>query len=257
MRTIILAGGRGTRLSEETHLVPKPMVKVGGKPILWHIMQIYAVQGHTEFTLALGYLGDVVRDYVRNLPYLYRDLTVDLENGSINYFENSTMEHLKITTLDTGLDTQTGGRIYASIKSFSDDLFMITYGDGVGNVNINKLIDFHNRSGKLLTVTAVRPPSRFGNLTIDSNQIVSRFGEKTQTDAGWINGGFFVADRRIIKYFESSEEVFEQEVLGRITKDRQLAAYEHDGFWQPMDTIRERDYLNDLAEGGVHPWLSV
>lgn len=257
MRTIILAGGRGTRLSEETHLVPKPMVKVGGKPILWHIMQIYAVQGHSEFTLALGYLGDVIRDYVRNLPYLYRDLTVDLDNGSIKYFENNTLGHLKITTLDTGLDTPTGGRVSAAIKSFGDDLFMITYGDGVGNVNINSLINFHNRSRKLLTVTAVRPPSRFGNLTIDENQIVSRFGEKTQTDAGWINGGFFVADRRILKYFESSEEIFEQEVLGRITKDRQLAAYEHHGFWQPMDTIRERDYLNDLAEGDTHPWLSI
>jgi glucose-1-phosphate cytidylyltransferase len=256
MKTIILAGGRGTRLSEETQLIPKPMVKIGGKPILWHIMQIYAIQGHSEFTLALGYLGDVIRDYVRNLPYMYRDLTANLETEDLVYTKNKTTKNLKISTLETGLDTQTGGRISACIESFSDEHFMITYGDGVGNVNINNLIDFHRSSGKLVTVTAVRPPSRFGNLTIDINKTVSRFGEKTQTDAGWINGGFFVADRKILKYFNSKEEIFEQEVLGRITRDKQLAAYEHSGFWQPMDTIRERDYLNELALAEKQPWLS-
>jgi glucose-1-phosphate cytidylyltransferase len=256
MRTVILAGGRGTRLSEETSVVPKPMVKIGGKPILWHIMQIYAIQGHTEFTLALGYLGDVVRDYVRNLPFLYRDLTVELSDGRIDFKQNAKQKQLTITTLETGLDTQTGGRVLRAIESFSDDLFLLTYGDGVGNVNLEKLLDFHKKSNKLLTVTAVRPPSRFGSLTIDENNNVSHFGEKIQTDAGWINGGFFVADRRILKYFENESDIFEQEVMNRITSENQLAAYQHNGFWQPMDTLRERDHLDKLALKKTPDWLN-
>jgi glucose-1-phosphate cytidylyltransferase len=256
MRTVILAGGRGTRLSEETSVVPKPMVKIGGKPILWHIMQIYAIQGHTEFTLALGYLGDVVRDYVRNLPFLYRDLTVELSDGRIDFKQSTKQKQLTITTLETGLDTQTGGRVLRAIESFNDDLFLLTYGDGVGNVNLEKLLDFHKKSNKLLTVTAVRPPSRFGSLTIDENDNVSHFGEKIQTDAGWINGGFFVADRRIQKYFENESDIFEQEVMNRITSENQLAAYQHNGFWQPMDTLRERDYLDKLALKKTPDWLN-
>lgn len=255
MRTVILAGGRGTRLSEETSLVPKPMVKISGKPILWHIMQIYAAQGHSEFTLALGYLGDVIRDYVRNLPFLYSDLTVDLAQGNVNFKRNHANLPLIISTLETGLDTQTGGRVFRALESFDDEIFMITYGDGLGNVDVNELINFHIESKKLLTVTAVRPPARFGNLNFDDDKNVSRFGEKVQTDAGWINGGFFVANRKIMKYFDSDSDIFEQEVMNRITQDGQLSAFQHHGFWQPMDTIRERDQLDKLASQDNPPWL--
>ncbi len=257
MRTVILAGGRGTRLSEETSLVPKPMVKIGGKPILWHVMQIYSSQGHSEFTVALGYLGDVIREYVRDLPFLYNDLTVDLRDGSLDFKPNISQNLMTVTTLETGLETQTGGRIFKAIQSFKDDLFMLTYGDGVGNVDLNNLLEFHRKSNKLLTVTAVRPPARFGSLTLDVNNNVTHFGEKVQTDSGWINGGFFVVDRRILKYFQNESEIFEKEIMNRITRDRQLAAYQHHGFWQPMDTLRERDYLDGLAMENTPPWLSL
>ena len=257
MKTIILAGGRGTRLSEETNIIPKPMVQIGGQPIIWHIMQIYAKQGHQDFLLALGYLGDVIRDYVRNLPFAHSDLSVSTKTGKVELVSENFTQHLNVKTFETGLNTQTGGRILKVMESESDDVFMLTYGDGLGNVNIEKLLNFHSSHKKLVTVTAVHPPARFGNLELGSDFTVRNFAEKSQTAEGWINGGFFVIQREALKYFEGDHEIFEREVLNRVTQDGQLMAYTHNGFWQPMDTLREKEILSELASPGDQaPWFN-
>jgi glucose-1-phosphate cytidylyltransferase len=231
MRVIILAGGLGTRISEETETKPKPMVLVGGKPILWHIMSVYASQGITKFTIATGYKGEVIHDWIKSLysPWV-------------------------IEAIDTGLNTQTGGRIKKCIEKSSDSVFLATYGDGLANVNMSKLIQSHKESGKFATLTAVRPPARFGYLHFDGDQ-VTHFGEKNQSDEGWINGGYFVLERKIIDYIHDYAEPFEVGALPRLVADNHLHAYKHAGFWQPMDTLREKNELDKLALTEHPPWF--
>jgi glucose-1-phosphate cytidylyltransferase len=231
VKVIILAGGFGTRISEETENKPKPMVLLDKKPIIWHVMNIYAAQGFTDFLIATGYRGEVIRDWVSDLSTPW-----------------------KVEALDTGLETQTAGRVRQAFEYIDDDMCLLTYGDGVGNVNIRELLEFHTHHGRLATVTAVRPPARFGVIQ-SSNGVVTEFGEKNQADAGWINGGFFVLQDGVLDKIESDSEPFEAEVLPRLVQDKQLMSFHHNGFWQPMDTLREKNELSALAKTGAPPWI--
>jgi len=231
MKAIILAGGLGTRISEETSDKPKPMVEISGKPMLWHIMSIFAKQGVTEFVIAAGYRAEVISNWVATVK-----------------------EPWKIQSLDTGLNTQTGGRILECMKTLPGERVLATYGDGLGNVNISTLLDFHDHQGKLATVTAVRPPARFGVLE-SQNGLVTRFGEKNQADSGWINGGFFVLEPEVAKYIHSLDEPFESGAMPRLVEEKQLVSYHHNGFWQPMDTLREKHDLEKLALLNPPSWL--
>ena len=254
MKTIILAGGLGTRISEETSDKPKPMVNIDSKPILWHLMGIYASQGFREFILALGYKGEVIRRWLLDLHELSENMTVDLTNGHVrNWSENKEIDWL-IHAVETGLNTQTAGRIKRSMECFPNETMMATYGDGLGNVNLKDLIDFHKSHKKLVTVTAVRPPARFGHMELDGNKVL-HFGEKNQSDAGWINGGFFVIEPSILKYINSDSEAFEKDVLPKLAKDNELMAFYHEGFWQPMDTLSEKKFLESQAKMSPPPWL--
>ena len=256
-KVVILAGGFGSRLSEETVLRPKPMVEVGGLPILLHIMRIYSHFGLKEFHIALGYKGDFVKDYFINYSNRLSDFTVSLKSGEINYLSNSKIEDWKVTLLDTGSESMTGGRLGRFRNMFAKgDKILCTYGDGVANVDIKKLIDFHNSHGKIATVTAVRPSARFGNLIIDENSEIKEFVEKPQVGEGWINGGFFVFNTEIFNYINGDECILEREPLERLAKEGQLVAYKHDGFWQCMDTVRDRDYLNSFSEQDILPWMN-
>ena len=231
MKAIILAGGLGTRISEETSDKPKPMVEISGKPMLWHIMSIFAKQGVTEFVIATGYRAEVISNWVETVR-----------------------EPWKIQSLDTGLNTQTGGRILECMKTLPGERVIATYGDGLGNVNISNLLDFHDRQGKLATVTAVRPPARFGVLE-SQNGLVTRFGEKNQADSGWINGGFFVLEPEVAEYIHALDEPFESGAMPRLVEEKQLVSYHHNGFWQPMDTLREKHDLEKLAVRNPPSWL--
>ena len=231
MKAIILAGGLGTRISEETSDKPKPMVDISGKPMLWHIMSIFARQGVTEFVIATGYKSEVIESWIKTVK-----------------------EPWKIQALDTGLNTQTGGRIRECMNSLKGERVFATYGDGLGNVNLTKLIDFHEHQGKLATVTAVRPPARFGVLESE-NGLVMRFGEKNQADSGWINGGYFVFNSEIFDYLIDDNSVLEEFPLQKLTTEGQLMAFRHDGFWQCMDTLRDKEFLDELCEQGNTPWL--
>jgi len=231
MKVILLAGGLGTRISEETANKPKPMVLINDKPIIWHLMNIYALQGYTQFVIAGGYRVDVIQDWTRNL-----DTTWDIE------------------VLDTGLETQTGGRIKACMSYIGNEKVFATYGDGLGSVNLRKLIEFHDSHGKQATLTSVRPPARFGVLESE-NGLVTHFGEKSQTDSGWINGGFFVLEPTVSEYVGGSHEPFETGAIPRLVKEKELMAFHHHGFWQPMDTLRERIELSELAQKKIPPWL--
>ena len=253
MKTIILAGGVGTRLSEETILKPKPMVEIGERPILWHIMNIYAHHGFNEFIVALGYKGEMIKKYFLDFHAFRSDLTIDLSKGETIHH---TIEPLPwiLHLVDTGQHTHTGGRIRRVRDWIGDDsIFMATYGDGVGDVDIAALVAFHKSHGKLATVTAVRPPARFGGLELDGPR-VARFAEKPQTGEGWINGGFFVLDRKVFDYIDGDEVPWETLPMERLTREDQLMAYRHEGFWQPMDTIREKNLLEDLWQSGHAPW---
>jgi glucose-1-phosphate cytidylyltransferase len=232
LKVVILAGGLGTRISEETVDKPKPMVEIAGKPMLWHIMSIFSGQGFDEFVIAAGYKFEVIEKWVQALK-----------------------ESWSVTALNTGLETQTGGRILQCLKQFSGERVFVTYGDGLGNVNLSALLDFHEHQGKIATVTAVRPPARFGVLE-SQNGVVTQFGEKNQADSGWINGGFFVLEPETINYVQDMREPFETGALPRLVNEKQLAAYHHDGFWQPMDTLREKNVLSKLALEDTPPWLS-
>jgi len=253
MKVVILAGGFGTRLQEETTVKPKPMVEIGGQPILWHIMDIYAAFGYKEFIVALGHKGEVIKNYFLNYYYLRNSLTVQLGNGQVEVHSSGRSEDWSIHLIDTGLNTQTGGRIKRLASWIADETFMMTYGDGVANVNIRELVAFHRRQGKLATVTAVRPAARFGGVSF-SGDLVARFVEKPQIGEGWINGGFFVLEPKVLDYIEGDETYFERQPLERLAEDGQLVAYRHEDFWQCMDTLRDVRLLESLWQDGHVPW---
>jgi glucose-1-phosphate cytidylyltransferase len=253
MKVIILAGGFGSRLSEETILRPKPMVEIGGKPILWHVMNIYAAHGFSEFIIALGYKAEVVKEYFLNFYALNNDITIDLATGRTTVHDGKQPDW-KIHLVDTGADTQTGGRIKRLGRWLGkDEEFMLTYGDGVASVDIKALLSFHRSHGKLATVTTVRPPARFGSVVCEGDRVTA-FTEKPQTIDGRINGGFFILNRRVMDYIEGDKTIWEREPLERLARDGQLMSYRHDGFWQPMDTLREKQLLEKLWESGEAPW---
>ncbi len=252
MKVAILAGGLGTRLSEETTIKPKPMVEVGGRPILWHIMKIFATFGFKEFVVALGYKGEIIKDYFLNYHYHARNLSINLKTGDITAHGLESDDWI-VHLLETGYETQTGGRVKQVAEFIGNEPFMLTYGDGVSNVNIASLLEFHRRHGKLATLTAVRPPARFGQLIIEGNR-VTRFEEKPQIGEGWINGGFFVLQPEIKNYIDGNSTYWEREPLEQLSRQGELAAYLHDDFWQCMDTLRDVHYLENLWQESKAPW---
>lgn len=252
MKVVILAGGLGTRLAEETEVKPKPMLEIGEYPILWHIMKTYAHYGFNEFFIALGYKGSVIKRYFLDYHSLQRNMTIDLADGGTS-FHDSEPEDWKVHLIDTGQESMTGGRVKRLEKHLQDGTFMLTYGDGVCDVDIAGLLEFHKFHGKLATVTAVRPPARFGELIIQDDQ-TARFSEKPQTHEGWINGGFIVFEPEILNYLKGDESVLEIDVLERLANEDQLAAYRHNGFWQCMDTLRDRRQLEKAWQDGNPPW---
>lgn len=254
MKIVILCGGLGTRLSEETVVKPKPMVDIGGLPILWHVMKIYSAQGFSDFILALGYKGQVIKDYFLNYHPLNSDVTVDLATGKVN-FHQSDSEDWAVRMIDTGPDTMTGGRLLRLQHYLKNEgIFMLTYGDGVANVDLQALLKFHRSHGKLATVTAVRPPARFGEILFDGDR-VAEFKEKPQAGGGWINGGFFIFEPGVFQYLEDDDQtILEKAPLERLAKDKQLMAYRHSGFWHCMDTVRDRNNLDSLWQNDRAPW---
>ncbi len=249
---IILAGGLGTRLQEETTLKPKPMVEIGGRPILWHIMGIYAAYGYKEFVVALGYKGEVIKSYFLNYYALRNSFSIHLDSGQTEVHDGER-EDWMVHLIDTGLQTDTGGRIKRLAPWVHSETFMMTYGDGVASVNIRDLVAFHRAHGKLATVTAVRPPARFGGLSFDGD-LVQQFTEKPQIGEGWINGGFFVMEPGVLDYLDGDKTVFEREPLERLAESGQLVAYRHTGFWQCMDTLRDVRLLESLWQRDSAPW---
>ncbi len=252
MNVVILAGGLGSRLAEETELKPKPMVEIGERPILWHIMKIYAAYGYNEFIIALGYKGEVIKSYFLNYYYLRNGLTINLIDAHLGVHDG-VREEWVVHLVDTGLRTQTGGRVKRLASWIGTETFMMTYGDGVANIDIKELAAFHKRHGKLATVTAVRPPARFGGLSFDGD-VVTAFVEKPQIGEGWINGGFFVLEPGVLDYVDSDETIFEREPLERLARDGQLMAYRHYGFWQCMDALRDVRLLEGMLQSGQAPW---
>ena len=254
MKTIILAGGLGTRISEETTLKPKPMVEIGGMPILWHIMKIYAAHSYDDFAIALGYKGDVIKEFFLNYKLHKSDMIVNLRSGDIK-FENDFSEDWTVGLHETGLNSMTGGRLFNLKKLFKPgDTFMVTYGDGVSDIDIDKLVSFHKSHGKIATLTAVRPSARFGSIAMEEDGRIIEFKEKPQAGEGWINGGYFVFDYQIFDYLKDETSILEREPLENLAKDNQLLAYKHHGFWHCMDTIRDRDNLNEIWSKENTPW---
>jgi glucose-1-phosphate cytidylyltransferase len=252
MKVAILAGGLGTRLAEETETIPKPMVEIGGRPILWHIMQCYAHYGFNEFFIALGYKGEIIKRFFLDYHALNGSIGIDLSSGKLNVYQRES-EEWKVNLIDTGASTNTGGRVKRLQRWLGDEVFMLTYGDGVCDVNLANLLDFHRAHGRIATVTAVRPPARFGGLVFDGD-FVSQFTEKPQIGEGWINGGFLVFEPRLFDYLEGDDCSLEANVLERLAADRQLVAYRHDRFWQCMDTLRDKRLLQSLWQEGRAPW---
>lgn len=253
MKVVILAGGFGTRLSEETQFRPKPMVEIGGKPILWHIMKIYAAHGFCDFVICLGYKGAVIKDYFLNYHYLHSDITVEPAHGRVTCHQEE-VEDWRVTLVDTGLETQTGGRLLRAARYLDNQPFMMTYGDGVADVDIGKLVAFHRQSGLAATVTAGHAPGRFGALLLGDNNRVAQFREKVVSEGAWVNAGFFVLEPKVLSYIAGDHEPFEFNPLSALARDQQLAAYRHDGFWQPMDTLREKNQLEALWQSEKPPW---
>ena len=255
MKVLILAGGIGSRLSEETTLKPKPMVEIGGKPILWHILKIYSYYGFNEFIILLGYKGYMIKEYFTNYFRHLSDLTVNLENNSIHY-HNSKAEPWKVTLIDTGMNTLTGGRVKRAERYVGRETFMLTYGDGVADINILELVDFHKKHGKAITMTSIQPEGRFGALNINLDNRVEKFKEKPKGDGSWINGGFFVCEPIVFDYIqEDDKSIFERAPLENLAIDGELYTYKHNGFWKPMDTLRDRDQLEELIDKGIAPWV--
>ena len=254
MKVLILAGGLGYRLSEETNLKPKPMVEIGGYPILWHIMKIYSHYGFNDFVILTGYKSHIIKDFFVNYYQRYSDITVDMTDNSV-IVHKTRQEPWKVTMLYTGQNTMTGGRIKKATKYINNEPFLLTYGDGVSDVNIQELIEAHKQSGKLITMTAVKPTGRFGALVIDDNNTITSFMEKPKGDGAWINGGFFVCQPEVMNYIaEGSNIIFEREPLEKLAAEGQLHAYKHEGFWQPMDTLRDKIHLTELWEDQKAPW---
>ena len=252
MKIVILAGGLGTRLAEETEVKPKPMVEIGGYPILWHVMKIYASQGFTDFFVALGYKGEYIKRFFLDYYTLKGNMSIDLATGEIETKDRES-ENWKVNLIETGANSMTGGRIKRIETHLKDATFMVTYGDGVGDIDIKKLLEFHKSHGKLATVTAVRPPARYGELLFNEDDTVN-FSEKPQTGEGWINGGFLVFEPKVLDYLTGDSSVMEKDALENLAKEGELVAYKHYGFWQCMDTIRDKNYLESVWQKGDAPW---
>ena len=254
MKVVILAGGYGTRIAEETEIKPKPMVQIGGKPILWHIMKIYSHYGLNEFVILLGYKGYYIKEYFANYFLHQSDITIDLQNNEMQVHNNHS-EPWKVTLVDTGLDAMTGSRIKKAARYYEDETFLLTYGDGVANVDITRTIDFHRRHGKAMTMTAVQPEARFGNLDIGDDERIRTFTEKPRSEGGWINGGFFVCEPRVLDYLNEDDGCFlEKAPLQKLAADGELVAYRHHDFWQCMDTLRDNQRLNQMWKEQQAPW---
>ena len=253
MKVAILAGGVGSRIQEETEVKPKPMVEIGGRPMLWHIMKIYAHQGFNDFVVALGYKGDYVKRYMVDYASLEGDLTVGMRDGRVQMHGNGNRDDWQVALVDTGQTTNKGGRIKRLAPYLDGETFMMTWGDGVADIDLQELLAFHRSHGKLATLTAVRPPARFGHIELDGD-VVSEFSEKPQAREGWINGAFFVLEPQVLDYIDGDDTEWEKEPLERLAADGQLMAYRHDGFWQCMDTLRERKLLEQLWDSGHAPW---
>jgi len=253
MKVAILAGGLGTRLQEETQIKPKPMVEIGGRPILWHIMKIYSHFGFKEFVIALGYRGGIIKDYFLNYRTRDSNLVIDLKSGDTKVSSAHDVEDWKVHLIDTGVDTMTGGRIKRVAEYLGDEPFMVTYGDGIADINVKAILDLHQKEKRIATVSAVRPPARFGQIRLDNTKVIG-FAEKPQADSGWINGGFFVLDSKIKNYIKDDETVFEREPLEKLAQEGMLSSYQHDGFWQCMDTVRDVELLQSLWATQSAPW---
>jgi glucose-1-phosphate cytidylyltransferase len=253
MKVVILAGGFGTRLSEETSLKPKPMVEIGGKPVLWHIMKIYSSYGFNEFVILLGYKGHIIKEFFSNYFLHQSNVTFDLKNNTMDIHQNAS-EPWKVTLLETGLNTLTGGRIKKAKSFIGDNDFLLTYGDGVSDVNVLDLVAFHKSHGKNISMTAVQPAGRYGALDIKEDNSILSFKEKPKGDGAWINGGFFVCKPEVFDYIEGDLTSFEEEPLSNLADANQLVAYKHSGFWQPMDTLRDKKNLCQLWDSGNAPW---
>lgn len=252
MKAVILAGGLGTRISEETSVRPKPMIEIGGRPVLWHIMKTYSAHGINEFVVCCGYKGYVIKEYFANYFLHMSDVTFDMQNNKMEVHQRSA-EPWRVTLVDTGEETMTGGRIKRVADYLGNEDFCCTYGDGIGDVNITALVDFHKQHGKSATLTAVQPPGRFGALNLNGNSVVS-FEEKPHGDGNWVNGGFFVLSPEVFNYIKDDQTVWEREPMEQLAKEGQMAAYFHSGFWQPMDTLRDKNHLEALWAGGKAPW---
>jgi len=252
MKVLILAGGYGTRLAEETDIRPKPMIEIGGKPILWHIMKIYSYYGFNDFVILLGYKGYYIKEYFANYYMHQSDLTFDMRNGKME-IHNNTSEPWKVTLIDTGIESMTGGRIKRAKEYIKNETFMLTYGDGISDVNIKQLVQFHKENKTKVTMTAIKPAGRFGALNLNSN-LVEKFIEKPDGDGNWINGGFMICEPEVLDFIESDDTVFEQYPLQELARRGELSAFKHNGFWQCMDTLRDKIYLNNLWDKKEAPW---
>jgi len=254
MKVVILAGGFGTRISEESHLKPKPMIEIGERPILWHIMKIYSHYGFNDFIVCLGYKGYCIKEYFYHYFLHESDITFDFEDGNQRIIHQHSAEPWRVTLVDTGHQTMTGGRVKRIREYVGDDTFMLTYGDGVSDVRIDKLVEYHQTHGKLATVTSTQPTGRFGALMMSEGNFVNGFHEKPKGDGSWINAGFFVLEPEVFDFIEGDHTIFEREPLETLARREELVAYKHRGFWQPMDTLRDRMQLEELWKGGTAPW---
>ncbi len=254
MKVLILAGGYGSRLSEETDMKPKPMVEIGGKPILWHIMKIYSYYGFNDFIILLGYKGYIIKEFFANYHLHQCDVTFDIKHNETEILNNGS-EPWRVTLIDTGLNSMTGGRIKRVQKYINNETFMLTYGDGVGNIDISVLLEFHRSNGKIITMTSVQPEGRFGSLILNANNEVLKFQEKIKGDGQWVNAGFFVCEPEVLNYLKDDSTILEKEPLEKLANEKQLVTFKHNGFWKPMDTLRDKRLLEDLIASNKAPWM--